>query len=241
VGEPNPAWTYKSEHDLLIACVGYNFGPRPLERLDEIRVSRGGYGYTVLQRMGLTPDDVVVDIGSGCGFVGRAVAPHVKTLHCVDISSDFLAYCTRELGEFANVQCHLMAYADFSALQGLGVSHAYSTAVWIHFNFYDICHYLHALAGLLPAGGTLYFDFAAPEGIASSDRRIFNSHLARYVEDRNTIFNLVHFNSPSAVEAAAGLFGFALEALWKTHEITYSALLRRLPDTKSPDPYRPSG
>jgi len=90
-------WQFATDHYILVACVGYNFGPNPEEKLDDIRTSRGGYGDTVAKRLSLTPEDVVLDIGSGCGFVGRTIAPNVKHMHCVDLSPDFIGYCAKEL------------------------------------------------------------------------------------------------------------------------------------------------
>lgn len=37
----NPRWNYANDCALLIACVGYDLGEAPLERLDEISAARG--------------------------------------------------------------------------------------------------------------------------------------------------------------------------------------------------------
>jgi SAM-dependent methyltransferase len=223
----NPNWEFKTDHDLLIACVGHNFGLRPEERLGDIRKDRGGYGWTVSKRMGLSRDDVVMDFGSGCGFVGRNIAPQIKALHCVDISPDFLGFCRRELAEFPNVECHLIDYADFSAVKDKGITRVYSTAVWIHFNFYDLYHHLTALAALLPRGGLLYFDYLDPEGLKVSDRRIFNEHACGYLHNRlcNT---LVTYHSLRSINALFDMTNFKLRKMWHTHQECYSVLVKRV-------------
>lgn len=226
ITDNNLNWEFKSDHDILVACVGYNFGEKPEEKLDEIRVARGGYGWTVMDRMKLGPEDVVMDIGSGCGFVGRTIAPHVRALHCVDLSPDFLDYCRRELSEFENVSWHLIDYADLAAVKGKGINKVYSTAVWIHFNFYDLNHYLAALAEVMVPGGDLYFDYADPEGIPDGDGRIFNEHFTHYRAHRAAIANLVQYNGESAVRAALRRNGFRMTARWQTDAECYSVLAR---------------
>jgi hypothetical protein len=227
-GTTNPTWQFKQDHDLLVACVGYNFGPNPLEKLPEIRAARGGYGRTVAHRLGLTQQDIVVDIGSGCGFVGRTIAPLVKRLHCVDVSSDFLDFCCRELEEFNNVSTHLIKYADYTPLNGKNVNKFYSTAVWIHFNYYDFYHNLVGISQICESGAEIYFDYADPEGIDDGDGRIFAEHATGYGRNRDAIFNLVQYNGISAITDVLARTGFAMVNRWQTSAECFSILARRL-------------
>lgn len=220
-------WEAQDVRNLLIKCVGYQFGERPDENLPAIRESRGAYGQTVAHRMSLRSNDVVLDLGSGCGFVGRVIAPMVKMLYCADLSHAFLEFCRHELEGFPNVSCHLIDYADLSPLHARSVSKVYSTAVWIHFNFYDMFHYLTALNALLPIGGMIYFDYADPDGIKFGGAH-FRAHAATYRGDRTTIPCLLNYNSREAVEAALDLTGFELAMWWRTHEYCCSCLVRKI-------------
>lgn len=219
-------WEFQSLHATLIACVGCQFGEQPEENIDAIRAARGDYGTTVAEHLRLRPDDVVLDIGSGCGFVGRNIAPRVKQLFCVDLSNTFFQYCKHELAEFANVECHLIEYADFSAVSGKGINKAYSTAVWIHFNFYDMYHYLTALNALLPVGGTVYFDYADPDGIKLGNGANFRAHSAGYRYDRGSLACCLNYNSRTAVRAALELTGFELVKWWRMEEDCCAVLAR---------------
>jgi hypothetical protein len=214
------SWEAETDHNLL----GYNFGPNPESCLDAIRQDRGGYGHTIAHRMDLTSEDIVLDIGSGCGFVGRSIAPKVKKLYCADMSRSFLGFCQRELAEFANVDCQLIDYADFASLAGNGINRVYSTAVWIHFNFYDMFHYLTALRELLPIGGTVYFDYCDAEYLPGPDQRAFKDHAAGYKADRSTIQTLLQFNSLAAVKKALEMTGFSFDAVWDTYQDCRSVL-----------------
>jgi cyclopropane fatty-acyl-phospholipid synthase-like methyltransferase len=228
----NLNWEYKSQHELLVACVGYNYGPTPADRLDDIRREREHNGRLVASRMGLRSSDIVMDLGSGCGFVARPIARACKQVYCADISPDFLRFCEQELAEFPNVSCQLLSkYADFSALEGKGINRVYSTAVWIHFNFYDMYHHLTALHRLIPVGGSLYFDYADPSGItpgAEHSERILAEHLSAYRHDRETIFTLVQYNSLSAVQYLLDRIGFRLTAVFHHRAALTSVLAERL-------------
>ena len=223
-GEDWNDWEAETDHSLLIKCVGYNFGPNPETRLNDIREARGGYGWTVAHRMRLSKNDTVLDLGSGCGFVGRTIAPLVRHLHCADLSRSFLGFCERELAAFPNVTCHLISYADLSSLHSLGIGKVYSTAVWIHFNFYDLINYLTALNAILPIGGTVYFDYADPDGIDLETNEAFQAHAAGYRADRSRIVCLLNYNSREAVKVALDLTGFALDGWWRTHADCCSVL-----------------
>src|SRR5258708_37602963 len=73
MADTNPEWKYKSEHDLLIACVGVNFGEKPADNLEAIRTDRARTGTAIRRALGLKETDKVADVGSGCGFVTRAI------------------------------------------------------------------------------------------------------------------------------------------------------------------------
>ena len=137
----NPNWEFSNVHDLLVACVGNNFGDNPEEHLPEIRASRALLGKRLVSLMEIQKHHIVLDIGSGGGFVTRPVVEKARHVHCVDISKDFLAYCKEELAEFDNVTFHVVEYAAFPDIMDSEVDRVYSTAVFIHFNFYDYVLY----------------------------------------------------------------------------------------------------
>ena len=214
---------------LLKACGTYHFGPNPASRYDEMRVSKAFYGSEkVMDRLPLLDTDVVLDMGSGCGFIAGYIAPKVQRLYCADLNSQFLDLCRKEVEQFAHVSCHLISFADFSSLKGCGINKVYSTAVWIHFNFFDMVLNLRALNKILPVGGRIYFDYADPDGLdESNDMRIFNMHLKDYAEARETIALRVQYNSEEAVRSAAQLSGFVVDEVKKISDEDYGAVLTK--------------
>ncbi len=67
---------------------------------DEVRTA-------VLERAGLGPGSVVVDLGAGTGFLSQAIAPLVSAVHLVDSSAEMLTVARKNLAEFHNVHYHL--------------------------------------------------------------------------------------------------------------------------------------
>ena len=208
MADPNPEWKYKSAHDLLIACVGVNFGEKPAENLEAIRLDRGRTGTAIRHALGLKATDKVADIGSGCGFVTRAIVPHVAHMWCIDISPDFLAYAKKELAEYPNVSYCKADYADFKDVEAHSLQACYSTAVFIHFNYYDFVYYLKEVNRVLANQGRFFFDFLNAD-VLDLGHRTFAEHLAAYKQGREKfIFNVVHPMSLRALENLVPRIGF---------------------------------
>jgi SAM-dependent methyltransferase len=70
----------------------------------------------VSSRLALGRNDRVIDLGSGMGYLAEVVAPKVRSLVCVDISSSFRerAQARHEQKGLKNVEHVLTEYADFS-------------------------------------------------------------------------------------------------------------------------------
>jgi cyclopropane fatty-acyl-phospholipid synthase-like methyltransferase len=192
VRQQNPSWQYDNLRELLIACVGHNFGPEPDLRLDDIRSARGAVGRRIVKSLQLKGTDTVVDLGSGCGFAAREVAPHVAQLFCLDVSKDFLAHCRGELASMPNVTCLEMGYAAMPLPSAIADA-VYATAVFIHFNYYDVILYLREINRVLRDGGRLLFDFLNSDTLVLENEPAFMKHIAGYRGGREKyIFNVMH-------------------------------------------------
>lgn len=60
-----------------------------------------------LERAGLSPQAVAVDLGAGAGFLARGLAPLVSRVHVIDFSLPMLEEARRNLADFSNVEYHL--------------------------------------------------------------------------------------------------------------------------------------
>jgi ubiquinone/menaquinone biosynthesis C-methylase UbiE len=209
--EMNENWEYKTPHDILIACVGTNFGDKPEEQIEAIRVDRGRRGTIIRHILGLKPDEHVADIGSGCGFVTRAIIPHVSHMWCIDISSAFLEYCRGELAEFSKVSYCLAKYAEFGGIESNSLAACYSTAVFIHFNYYDLVFYLAEVNRVLKIGGRFLFDFLNSDRLNYRTTETFQRHFSKYKSNRaKKIFNVLHPMSLRTIECVAPQMGFEI-------------------------------
>jgi 16S rRNA A1518/A1519 N6-dimethyltransferase RsmA/KsgA/DIM1 with predicted DNA glycosylase/AP lyase activity len=113
------AWVDLQSSDfrnMLISLIGYRFGPKPEERLDEIRAERSLYAEGFLQLAGIKPGDTVVEIGSGCGFGTAAIARRAREVIACDISPAFLEYAKQECAGLDNVRFMQVNTRDLSAV-----------------------------------------------------------------------------------------------------------------------------
>lgn len=100
---------------------------------DEVRTA-------VLERAGLHPESVVVDLGAGTGFLSQAIAPLVSAVHLVDTSAEMLGAARKNLADFSHVHYHLAdglnlplpdAMAD-AVVANMYLHHAPDPALAIH-------------------------------------------------------------------------------------------------------------
>jgi len=207
-------WEFGDRKKLLHALIGYDFGPDPESKLDEIRASKLHEARFLLQALAPQPADRILDLGSGCGFIARAFAPLCEQLFCVDISGEFLAFCKDELRHFGNVAFHQMEFAKLDFLAGARINKAYSNAVFIHFNLFDIVLYLRQVLAILEPGGRFVFSMSDTDCLDILADRYFAPMLDEYARHHNAA-TLMNWNSASAVCVAAAKIGFATKILWR--------------------------
>ena len=205
-------WEFNDRKKLLYALVGYDFGPDPESRLDEIRAYKKNEAKFLIDALKPQPTDRILDLGSGCGFVARAFAPLCERLFCVDISGEFLNFCKEELREFPNVEFQQMEFAQLGFLAGERINKGYSNAVFIHFNLFDIVLYFKQLFEVLEDGGLFVFGMSDTDCLDINTDRYFGIVLDKYRDCRREP-TLMHWNSATAVCAAATKTGFTAKVL----------------------------
>ncbi len=218
INDPKAAerWEFNDRKKLLHALVGNDFGPDPERRLDEIRAYKLNESRFLLEALSPEPEDRILDLGSGCGFVARAFVPFCERVFCVDISGEFLAFCKEELREFPNVEFHQMEFGKLGFLAGARINKAYSNAVFIHFNLFDMVLYFKQLMEVLEPGGMFVFGMSDTDCLNIATDRYFGAVLDKYKDCRREP-TLMFWNSAAAVCAAARAIGFASKVLCRNN------------------------
>lgn len=145
------AWEWASERDMQSYLAG------DLPRAEYLR-DRRRQARLVQHVLGLAGQHSVFEIGSGEGLVAAALAPRVKRLACVDISASFLARAQATCQGLENVEfCLSRAYLD--DLPSASYDRGYSWNLFVHFDAYQVFHYLRAVARVLLPGGLFAFNF----------------------------------------------------------------------------------
>jgi SAM-dependent methyltransferase len=140
-----------SEQDAKLAVSGF---------VEEERYRESGEGTVAMlkQFTGITPDDVVLEIGAGVGRVGVVLAPICKEWIGVDVSENMLGHIERRLAGMANVRTVATNGFDLSGIPSESVNVVYSTVVFMHLDEWDRYGYIKEGFRVLKPGGRMLVD-----------------------------------------------------------------------------------
>jgi cyclopropane fatty-acyl-phospholipid synthase-like methyltransferase len=140
-----------TEQDAKMAVSGF---------VDEERYRESGEGTVAMLRqfVGITPDDVVLEIGAGVGRVGVLLAPICKEWIGVDVSENMLRHIERRLAGLTNVRTVATNGFDLSGIASESVDVVYSTVVFMHLDEWDRYNYLKEGFRVLKPGGRMLVD-----------------------------------------------------------------------------------
>jgi hypothetical protein len=222
------AWVDLPVNDLrtmLIALVGHDFGTEPEAHIPEIRESRRSFSNYIADQIELTSSDVMVDLGSGCGFGTYWFARRAQFVHACDISPAYLSFAQRECSDLPNVAFHQIASRDLSSLATNSIDVLCSMSVFIHLNLYDIYWYFREFERVVKPAGRVWIDFAdsASLDLATPNRngKIFLHHAKEYSVNPGGLAGYLSWNSGAAIIGIAGHFGFECQAYRAGGELSF--------------------
>jgi ubiquinone/menaquinone biosynthesis C-methylase UbiE len=212
----NRAWIDLDPADvrsMLVSLIGFRFGEQPETRVDEIRAERRSYAQQFLRLARVQNDQVVIDLGSGCGFGTGAIAEQAGQVQACDISPAFLDFARRECADKTNIQFHAVQPRDLSPILDQSIDTVISMSVFIHLNLYDMACYFSEFRRVLKPGGKLVFDFADSNRLFRRFRNhgndeLFREHTGYYRENPTSLAGLVQFNSARGITQVAYDAGF---------------------------------
>lgn len=104
-----------------------------------------------------TRDTIAVEIGAGGGRVAARVAPRVKHLYCLDISSEMLKRLRVVLADRDNVSFVHVKDATFpQELISAGADFIYSFDVFVHLDVHTMWRYVRQIGFALRPGGVAF-------------------------------------------------------------------------------------
>jgi ubiquinone/menaquinone biosynthesis C-methylase UbiE len=209
------AWEVETDEQMLLALAGHDSREEYLQNRRERAAD-----VIALCRIDLTQRGF--EIGSGDGTVAKFLSKHCHSLDCVDISRSFLAAAQRNCTECKNISFHQIGSDYLAFLPSDVYDFGFALHVFIHFNAYDIFHYLRDVRRILRKGGSFLFD-ACDIGVQTLN--IFREHAQLYRSDPATVRGLLNFNSAGALKTLIEEVGFSASNLTTLDESGWIKLL----------------
>ncbi len=231
-------WIDLSEDDLrsmLIALIGLEFGSEPEKRIPEIREARRAFSNHIADQVALSDSDVIVDLGSGCGFGTYWLAQRAKYVNACDISPGYLSFAKRECSELENVSFHLIKSRHLDTIASHSIDVVCAMSVFIHLNLYDIYWYFKEFNRIVKPGGRIWIDFADSESLDLSAPNTNGTRFLRHAKDYDAnpsqLGGLMPWNSCVAILEVAQHFGFECKDSKKDGELLLS---KSVPSNEQP-------
>lgn len=122
---------------------------------------------TLIARLDIGPNDVVLEVGCGAGRVGTHLLSHCAKWIGADVSSAMLEAARAELGDRPNLELVQLDGSDLGPIADASVDRAYCTVVFMHLEEWDRFRYVQEMHRVLRPGGRIYvdnFDLMSDEG-----------------------------------------------------------------------------
>jgi len=182
---------------LLIVLIGNDFGPDPEQKVAGNRESRQAFANQIADQTKVTSSDVLLDLGSGCGFGTFRLAERAAWVHACDVSSAYLNFAKRTCAEQKNVSYHLIEPHNLTGISDQSIDVAISMSVFIHFNLYDIYWYFREQQRVVKPTGRLWIDVADADAVRPNSpnwqTEHFLIHARGYRENPSSISGLIRF------------------------------------------------
>jgi SAM-dependent methyltransferase len=157
------------------------------------------------KRVGVRPEDTVLEIGCGIGRVAKQLAPRCRNWIGCDVSPNMLKLARERLREFSNVELFETSGHDLKPIADLSVDVAYCTVVFMHLEPWDRFNLVKEAFRVLRPGGRVYVDNAnlcSDEGWA-----VFEHH--RHYPPRDRPAHMTECSTPQELQEYLKRAGFA--------------------------------
>ena len=160
-----------------------------------------------VEKLQITQDDIVYDVGSGPGMICNYVSQNCNKLYCVDISKSFLKYAMKNNENNKNVGFFKIKHGVFNHVPK--PNKIYCLATFIHFNLYDIHYYLKSFYDKIDNGGMVFFDILSDEYLnLESDE--YKENFKKYQKNPKRIYHDMKYHNPKIIEKVIHNTGFSV-------------------------------
>lgn len=127
---------------------------------DEATIETSGVGTSqfLLDHVGITSTDIVLEIGCGIGRVGKCLASRCRRWIGADVSPHMLTFAAERLRNFSNVDFVELSGNDLRPIADKTIDVVYCTVVFMHLESWDRYSYIEEAFRVLRPGGKLYVD-----------------------------------------------------------------------------------
>jgi ubiquinone/menaquinone biosynthesis C-methylase UbiE len=132
----------------------------------------------LIEFVGVSSEDVVLEIGAGVGRVGNALAPLCKEWIGADVSENMLSHLRRRLGQSGNVRTVVLNGYDLSPIPSCSIDLVYCTVVFMHLEEWERFGYIREGMRVLKPGGRMLVDNI--NLLSNSGWKFFLDHMEQY-------------------------------------------------------------
>jgi SAM-dependent methyltransferase len=197
------AWEVETDEQMLLALAGH-------VSHEEYLQNRRERAADVIDLCGVGPSHRGFEIGSGDGTVAKILSTRCRSLDCTDISCSFIAAAQRNCSECENISFHQIGSDYLAFLASDTYDFGFALHVFIHFNAYDIYHYLCDVRRILRHGGAFLCDTC---DLGAQTLEVFREHAQLYRTDPATVRGLLNFNSAGALKKLVEEVGLSISDL----------------------------
>jgi ubiquinone/menaquinone biosynthesis C-methylase UbiE len=141
----------KSEDNAKFAVAGYTDENQYTEAASSTKSM-------LIELLGISQSDTVLEIGAGVGRVGAAIAPMCKEWIGCDVSENMITHMKKRLSHLSNVKFLTLSGYDLSGVPSNYADVIYSTVVFMHLDEWERFRYIKDSFRVLKPGGRLLVD-----------------------------------------------------------------------------------
>lgn len=113
---------------------------------------------TLRSTVGVSQDDIILEIGAGVGRMGQVLAPLCRKWIATDVSENMLSFARQRNSHLTNIDYVPLSGWDLEPIPTSSVDVVYCTVVFMHLDEWERYNYIREAHRILKPGGRIYVD-----------------------------------------------------------------------------------